>query len=170
MPPKAAALMEPLPLSRTGQAVPGYPEGAPASTVDIFAFNDEDAAKLKDGKVTAGPAMGHQGQRSRTPRKQAVQMTAPRTDQQKLKSIFKQTGRARSSCRTLDTLPDTRAIRWQMPATRRAPVRLIQPGDTHTPQSQRSPGHPDRAGSAHHPVRRCKVHDGVAPQQPGRGR
>lgn len=112
----------------------------------------------------------HQGQRSRTPRKQAGQMTAPRTDQQKLNSIFEQTGRAHSSCRTLDTLPDTRAIRWQMPATRRAPVRLIQPGDTHTPQSQRSPGHPDRAGSAHHPVRRCKVHDGVAPQQPGRGR
>jgi ribose transport system substrate-binding protein len=57
LPPEAAALMEPLPLSPTGQVVPGYPEGAPASTADIFTFTDEDIAKLKDGKFTAGLVM-----------------------------------------------------------------------------------------------------------------
>ena len=57
LPPEAAALMEPLPLSPTGQVVPGYPEGAPASTADIFTFTDEDVAKLKDGKFTAGLVM-----------------------------------------------------------------------------------------------------------------
>ncbi|MDP3960197.1 MAG: substrate-binding domain-containing protein [Pseudorhodobacter sp.] len=57
MPPEAAALMEPLPLSPSGQVVPGYPEGAPASTADIFTFTDEDVAKLKDGKFTAGLVM-----------------------------------------------------------------------------------------------------------------
>lgn len=57
MPPEAAALMEPLPLSPTGQVVPGYPEGAPASTADIFTFTDEDVAKLKEGKFTAGLVM-----------------------------------------------------------------------------------------------------------------
>jgi len=57
LPPEAAALMEPMPLSPTGQVVPGYPEGAPASTADIFTFTDEDVAKLKDGKFTAGLVM-----------------------------------------------------------------------------------------------------------------
>jgi ribose transport system substrate-binding protein len=57
LPPEAAALMEPLPLSPTGQVVPGYPDGAPASTADIFAFTDEDVAKLKEGKFTAGLVM-----------------------------------------------------------------------------------------------------------------
>ena len=57
MPPEAAALMEPLPLSPTGQVVPGYPDGAPASTADIFIFTDEDVAKLKEGKFTAGLVM-----------------------------------------------------------------------------------------------------------------
>lgn len=57
MPPEAAALMEPLPLSPTGQVVPGYPEGAPASTADFFTFTDEDVAKLKEGKFTAGLVM-----------------------------------------------------------------------------------------------------------------
>ena len=57
MPPEAAALMEPLPLSPTGQVVPGYPDGAPASTADIFTFTDEDVAKLKEGKFTAGLVM-----------------------------------------------------------------------------------------------------------------
>lgn len=57
MPAEAAALMEPLPLSPTGQVVPGYPEGAPASTADIFTFTDEDVAKLKEGKFTAGLVM-----------------------------------------------------------------------------------------------------------------
>ena len=57
MPPEAAAVMEPLPLSPTGQVVPGYPDGAPASTADIFTFTDEDVAKLKEGKFTAGLVM-----------------------------------------------------------------------------------------------------------------
>jgi ribose transport system substrate-binding protein len=57
LPPEAAALMEPMPLSPTGQVVPGYPEGAPASTADIFTFTEEDVAKLKDGKFTAGLVM-----------------------------------------------------------------------------------------------------------------
>ena len=57
MPPEAAAVMEPLPLSPTGQVVPGYPDGAPASTADIFIFTDEDVAKLKEGKFTAGLVM-----------------------------------------------------------------------------------------------------------------
>ena len=57
LPPEAAALMEPLPLSPTGQVVPGYPDGAPASTADIFTFTDEDVAKLKEGKFTAGLVM-----------------------------------------------------------------------------------------------------------------
>jgi ribose transport system substrate-binding protein len=57
MPPEAAALMEPLPLSPTGQVVPGYPDGAPASTADIFSFTDEEVAKLKEGKFTAGLVM-----------------------------------------------------------------------------------------------------------------
>lgn len=57
LPPEAAALMEPLPLSPTGQVVPGYPDGAPASTADIFTFTDEDVAKLREGKFTAGLVM-----------------------------------------------------------------------------------------------------------------
>lgn len=57
LPPEAAALMEPLPLSPTGQVVPGYPEGAPSSTADVFTFTDAEVAKLKEGKFTAGLVM-----------------------------------------------------------------------------------------------------------------
>ena len=34
IPPEAKQLMEPLPLSPTGQAVPGFPNGAPAVSAD----------------------------------------------------------------------------------------------------------------------------------------
>lgn len=57
IPPEAKALMEPLPLSPTGQVVPGYPDGAPAVSADVLTFSDEDIAKLKAGKFTAGLVM-----------------------------------------------------------------------------------------------------------------
>ena len=57
MPPEAAALMEPLPLSPRGQPVPGYPDGAPASSPDIFTFTEEEIAALRAGGYTAGLVM-----------------------------------------------------------------------------------------------------------------
>lgn len=57
IPPEAKALMEPLPLSPTGQVVPGYPDGAPAVSADTLKLSDEDIAKLKAGKFTAGLVM-----------------------------------------------------------------------------------------------------------------
>ncbi|TCR69233.1 substrate-binding domain-containing protein [Rhizobium sp. BK376] len=57
IPPEAKALMEPLPLSPTGQAVPGYPNGAPAVSADTLKLSDDDIAKLKAGKFTAGLVM-----------------------------------------------------------------------------------------------------------------
>ncbi|MBY3307981.1 substrate-binding domain-containing protein [Rhizobium laguerreae] len=57
IPPEAKALMEPLPLSPTGQSVPGYPDGAPAVSADTLKLSDEDIAKLKAGKFTAGLVM-----------------------------------------------------------------------------------------------------------------
>src|SRR5689334_18574743 len=57
IPPEAKALMEPLPLSPNGQVVPGFPDGAPAVSADVLTFSDEDIAKLKAGKFTAGLVM-----------------------------------------------------------------------------------------------------------------
>lgn len=57
LPPEAAALMEPLPLSPFGQPVPGFPDGAPASSADVFTFSDADVATLKAGDFTAGLVM-----------------------------------------------------------------------------------------------------------------
>jgi ribose transport system substrate-binding protein len=57
IPPEAKRLMEPLPLSPTGQAVPGFPNGAPAVSADGLKLSDEDIAKLKAGKHTAGLVM-----------------------------------------------------------------------------------------------------------------
>ena len=57
IPPEAKQLMEPLPLSPTGQAVPGFPDGAPAVSADALKFSDDDIAKLKAGKYTAGLVM-----------------------------------------------------------------------------------------------------------------
>lgn len=53
----AGTLMQPLPLSPTGQPVPGYPEGAPASPPDILQLSDAEIEKLKAGRFTAGIAM-----------------------------------------------------------------------------------------------------------------
>jgi ribose transport system substrate-binding protein len=57
IPPEAKRLMEPLPLSPTGQAVPGFPNGAPAVSADGLKLSDEDIAKLKAGKHTTGLVM-----------------------------------------------------------------------------------------------------------------
>ncbi|WP_164753037.1 substrate-binding domain-containing protein [Mesorhizobium sp. M7A.F.Ca.CA.001.05.1.1] len=57
IPPEAKALLEPLPLSPRGQPVPGFPDGPPAVSPDVLKFSDEDLAKLKAGKFTAGLVM-----------------------------------------------------------------------------------------------------------------
>ncbi|WP_197031510.1 substrate-binding domain-containing protein [Mesorhizobium ciceri] len=57
IPPEAKALLEPLPLSPRGQPVPGFPDGPPAVSPDVLKFSDEDLAKLKTGKFTAGLVM-----------------------------------------------------------------------------------------------------------------
>ncbi|MDQ0393261.1 substrate-binding domain-containing protein [Labrys monachus] len=57
IPPEAKALLEPLPLSPTGQPVPGYPKGPPAVSPDVLKFSEADVAKLKAGKFTAGLVM-----------------------------------------------------------------------------------------------------------------
>ncbi|MCD6075217.1 MAG: hypothetical protein K0Q70_2100, partial [Rhodospirillales bacterium] len=53
----AKALMAPLPLSPTGQPVPGFANGAPASSPDVLKLTDADIARLKAGRYTAGIAM-----------------------------------------------------------------------------------------------------------------
>jgi ribose transport system substrate-binding protein len=57
IPPAAKALMEPLPLTPTGQVVPGYPNGAPASSPDVLKFTPAQIATLKAGHFTAGIVM-----------------------------------------------------------------------------------------------------------------
>jgi ribose transport system substrate-binding protein len=57
IPPEAKALLEPLPLSPRGQPVPGFPDGPPAVSPDVLKFSNEDLAKLKAGKFTAGLVM-----------------------------------------------------------------------------------------------------------------
>ena len=57
IPPEAKQLMEPLRLSPTGQAVPGFPNGAPAVSADGLKLTDDDIAKLKAGKHSAGLVM-----------------------------------------------------------------------------------------------------------------
>jgi len=57
IPPEAKQLMEPPPLSPTGQAVPGFPNGAPAVSADTLKLSYDDIAKLKTGKYTAGLVM-----------------------------------------------------------------------------------------------------------------
>ena len=54
---EAEELMQPLPLSPTGQPVPGYPDGAPASPPDVLELTDEEIERLKAGGFTAGIAM-----------------------------------------------------------------------------------------------------------------
>jgi ribose transport system substrate-binding protein len=53
----ATSLMEPLPLSPTGQPVPGFPNGAPASSPDVLTLTNAEIERLKAGKYTAGIAM-----------------------------------------------------------------------------------------------------------------
>jgi ribose transport system substrate-binding protein len=57
LPPEAAELMKPLPLSPTGQPVVGYPDGAPASSPETLKLTDAELATLKAGKFKAGIAM-----------------------------------------------------------------------------------------------------------------
>lgn len=57
LPPAAAELMVPLPLSPTGQPVVGFPDGAPASPAAALTFTDAELATLKAGKFKAGIAM-----------------------------------------------------------------------------------------------------------------
>ena len=53
----ARQLMQPLPLSLTGQPVPGFPNGAPASPPDVLHLSPDDIERLKRGRHTAGIAM-----------------------------------------------------------------------------------------------------------------
>lgn len=53
----AKSLMEPLPLSPRGQPVPGFPQGAPATSPDVLQLSPADIARLKAGRYTAGIAM-----------------------------------------------------------------------------------------------------------------
>ena len=57
IPPEAKELMQPVPLSPKGQVVPGFPEGAPASSADIFQFTPEMVEKLKAGNYKVGIVM-----------------------------------------------------------------------------------------------------------------
>ena len=57
IPAAASALMQPPPLSPTGQVVPGFPHGAPATSPEFFKFSPEQVAKLKAGHHTAGIVM-----------------------------------------------------------------------------------------------------------------
>jgi ribose transport system substrate-binding protein len=57
IPPAAAELLKPLPISPTGQVVPGYPNGAPASSPDALKLSPDDIAKLQAGHFTAGIVM-----------------------------------------------------------------------------------------------------------------
>lgn len=53
----ARQLMQPLPLSLTGQPVPGFPDGAPASSPDVLRLTPAEIERLKRGRHTAGIAM-----------------------------------------------------------------------------------------------------------------
>jgi ribose transport system substrate-binding protein len=53
----AKTLSQPLPLSPTGQPVPGYPQGAPASAPDVLKLSVAEIDRLKAGKYKAAIAM-----------------------------------------------------------------------------------------------------------------
>ena len=53
----AKSLMEPLPLTTTGQPVPGYPNGAPATLPSVLQLTPIEIERLKAGKFKAGIAM-----------------------------------------------------------------------------------------------------------------
>ena len=54
---EASMLLEPLPLSPTGQPVPGYPQGPPATPPTALTLTEAEIERLKAGKFTAGIAM-----------------------------------------------------------------------------------------------------------------
>lgn len=54
LPPEAVELLKSPPLSPRGQPVPGFPDGPPATSPDVFKFTPEMIAKLKAGHYTAG--------------------------------------------------------------------------------------------------------------------
>lgn len=54
IPPEAIELLKSPPLSPRGQPVPGFPDGPPATSPDVFKFTPEMIAKLKAGHYTAG--------------------------------------------------------------------------------------------------------------------
>ncbi len=54
IPPEAIELLKSPPLSPRGQPVPGFPDGPPATSPDVFKFSPEMIAKLKAGHYTAG--------------------------------------------------------------------------------------------------------------------
>jgi ribose transport system substrate-binding protein len=53
----ASNLTGPLPLIARGQPVPGFPQGAPATSPDILRLTSAEVEKLKAGKFTAGIVM-----------------------------------------------------------------------------------------------------------------
>ena len=53
----ARSLMQPLPLSPTGQPVTGFPNGAPASPPSVLQLSSEDISRLRAGRYKAGIAM-----------------------------------------------------------------------------------------------------------------
>ena len=53
----AKSLMAPLPLSMTGQPVPGHPNGAPATLPDVLQLTPVEIERLKAGRYKAGIAM-----------------------------------------------------------------------------------------------------------------
>lgn len=53
----ARSLMQPLPLSHTGQPVPGFPNGAPAVAPQALALTEAEIARLRAGTYRAGIAM-----------------------------------------------------------------------------------------------------------------
>ena len=57
IPPEATDLLTSPPLSPHGQPVPGFPEGPPATSADVFKFTPDMVAKLKAGHYTAGIVM-----------------------------------------------------------------------------------------------------------------
>ena len=57
IPPEATDLLKPLPLTPHGQPVPGFPDGPPAASPDVFTFTPDMLTQLKAGHFTAGLVM-----------------------------------------------------------------------------------------------------------------
>ena len=61
IPPEAVELLKSPPLSPHGQPVPGFPDGPPATSPDVFNFTPEMIAKLKAGPLYGGHRAAHYG-------------------------------------------------------------------------------------------------------------